>query len=136
MKSMLINKPFELSIIIPVYNEVDNVEVLYQEIVAALPSERFIYEVIFIDDGSTDGTSERLKSLSQVHPHLRVLHHKKNFGQSAGLVSGAKIAQYPMLITLDGDGQNDPHDIPRLVEQRQDQHTIVLGIRKKRDDNF
>ncbi|KTD24784.1 glycosyl transferase, group 2 family protein [Legionella lansingensis] len=130
------NTQMDVSIIIPVYNEVDNVEALYKEIAAALSLERFIYEVIFIDDGSTDGTAERLRLLSQNLPNLRVLYHRRNFGQSAGLLSGAKAAQYSMLVTLDGDGQNDPHDIPRLFEQRKDARTVVLGIRKKRDDNI
>ncbi|CEK11208.1 glycosyltransferase family 2 protein [Legionella hackeliae] len=129
------NTQQDVSIIIPVYNEVDNVEGLYKEIVAALPSERFIYEVIFVDDGSTDGTAERLKTLSQSYNNLRVVYHRKNFGQSAGLVSGARAAQYSMLVTLDGDGQNDPNDIPSLFDQQKDSRTVVLGIRKKRDDN-
>ncbi|WED43822.1 glycosyltransferase family 2 protein [Legionella cardiaca] len=132
---MLLNNPQDVSIIIPVYNEVDNVEGLYKEIVAALPSEAFIYEVIFVDDGSTDGTTDRLKLLSQNYDNLRVVYHKRNFGQSAGLVSGARVARYSTLVTLDGDGQNDPNDIPRLFEQRTDLRTVVLGIRKKRDDN-
>lgn len=126
----------DLSIIIPVYNEVDNVEGLYKEIEAALPADRFIYEVIFVDDGSTDGTKDRLKLLSKTYNNLRVVYHKQNFGQSAGLVSGARAARYTMLVTLDGDGQNDPADIPRLFEQLQDSRTIVLGNRKKRDDNI
>ncbi|ASQ45447.1 glycosyltransferase family 2 protein [Legionella clemsonensis] len=125
----------DVSIVIPVYNEVDNVEELYQEIVAALPDEHFLYEIIFVDDGSTDGTTECLKSLSKSCSNLKVIHHKKNFGQSAGLVSGARAAQYSMLVTLDGDGQNDPHDIPRLFEHLHDSRTVVFGNRKKRDDN-
>ncbi|KTD07168.1 glycosyltransferase family 2 protein [Legionella jamestowniensis] len=132
---MLSNMQQDVSIIIPVYNEVDNVEGLYKEIVAALPSERFIYEIIFVDDGSTDGTTECLKALSQSYSNLKVVYHKKNFGQSAGLVSGARAAQYSMLVTLDGDGQNDPNDIPRLFEHLHDSRTVVFGNRKKRDDN-
>ncbi|MBA2709789.1 MAG: glycosyltransferase family 2 protein [Tatlockia sp.] len=129
------DNPVDLSIVIPVYNEVDNIETLYLEIVDALPVERFQYEVIFVDDGSIDGTQERLKNLSIIHPNLRVLYHKKNYGQSAALLSGAKLARYSMLVTLDGDGQNDPADIPRLFEQLDDTKTVVLGNRKKRDDN-
>ncbi|ARG97905.1 glycosyltransferase family 2 protein [Legionella micdadei] len=129
------NQLREVSIIIPVYNEVDNVEALYQEIVAALPADRFVYEVIFVDDGSTDGTIAQLKMLSQRHINLHVVYHKRNYGQSAALLSGARAARYSMLVTLDGDGQNDPADIPRLFEQLQDSNTVVLGNRKKRDDN-
>jgi dolichol-phosphate mannosyltransferase len=127
---------FDLSIIIPVYNEVDNVEPLYQEIVVALPASHFLYEVIFVDDGSKDGTVEKLCLLSERYNNLRVVYHKHNFGQSAALLSGARAARYSMLVTLDGDGQNDPADIPRLLEQVEDSCTVVLGNRKKRNDNY
>ncbi|WP_019217372.1 glycosyltransferase family 2 protein [Legionella tunisiensis] len=126
----------DLSIIIPVYNEVDNVEPLYEEIVASLSATDFLYEVIFVDDGSKDGTIEQLYSLSQRYSNLCVVYHKRNFGQSAALLSGAKAARYSLLVTLDGDGQNDPADIPQLVEHAQDFRTVVLGNRKKRDDNY
>ncbi len=124
-----------LSIVIPVYNEVDNVENLYREIVKALPVERFHYEVIFVDDGSTDGTNECLKNLATEHVNLHALYHKRNYGQSAALLSGVKGARFSMIVTMDGDGQNDPADIPLLFEQLQDAKTVVLGNRKKRDDN-
>ncbi|MBA2651314.1 MAG: glycosyltransferase family 2 protein [Tatlockia sp.] len=129
------NHPIDLSIVIPVYNEVDNIEDLYLEIVKCLPADRFLYEVIFVDDGSTDGTSLRLKGLVDSHPNLRSVYHQQNYGQSAALLSGARAARYSMLVTLDGDGQNDPADIPRLFEHLQDSRTVVLGNRKKRDDN-
>lgn len=132
---MFSDTQFDLSIIIPVYNEVDNVESLYQEIVEALSSQRFLYEVIFVDDGSTDGTRERLQDLAQRFDNCQPLFHKQNYGQSAGLVTGARAARYSMLLTLDGDGQNDPADIPRLVDALRDARTIVLGNRRKRDDN-
>lgn len=125
-----------LSIVIPVYNEVDNVESLYKEIVAALSPEQFVFEVIFVDDGSTDGTTKRLQTLAKKEPLLRHICHKNNYGQSAALISGARMAQYPLIVTLDGDGQNDPADIPRLFNYLYDEKTIVLGNRKKRDDNY
>ncbi|STX28238.1 glycosyl transferase, group 2 family protein [Legionella beliardensis] len=125
-----------LSIIIPVYNEADNVAHLYQEIAAALPAEQFTFEVIFVDDGSTDETVSRLQSLARENPLLRLVCHKRNYGQSAALVSGARAAKYPMLVTLDGDGQNDPADIPRLFTYLSNTKTVVLGNRKKRDDNY
>lgn len=132
---MLVDRPNELSIVIPVYNEADNVETLYQEIAASLSVEEYRFEVIFVDDGSTDNTPERLKNLARLHKNVRVREHKKNYGQSAALVTGARAAQYPLLITLDGDGQNDPHDIPYLLAQWVDHRTVILGNRKKRDDN-
>ena len=122
-----------LSIIIPVYNEVDNVEALYLEIATALPDYQL--DVIFVDDGSTDGTVQRLQLLAKKHDDLRILCHKNNYGQSAALLTGAKAARYPMLLTMDGDGQNDPADIKSLFAQLNDMNTVVLGNRKKRDDN-
>ncbi len=131
---MIVKDLSALSIIIPVYNEVDNVEVLYREIVATLSAKQFNYEVIFVDDGSKDGTGVHLQDLSKSCDKLRVITHKRNFGQSAALVSGVKAAHYPIIVTLDGDGQNDPSDIPFLLEQLQDFHTVILGNRRKRND--
>jgi dolichol-phosphate mannosyltransferase len=130
------NNQINLSIVIPVYNEMDNVEGIYREIVSTLSPTYFTYEVIFIDDGSTDGTGLGLQALAKTHSNLRVIFHKRNFGQSAALLSGAKAARYSLLVTLDGDGQNDPADIPRLLEHLHDSHTVVLGKRKKRADNI
>lgn len=126
----------QLSLIIPVYNEVDNVTKLYEEILAALPLLHYLYEVIFVDDGSSDGTKAVLKSLAAKDDKVRVVCHKKNYGQSAALVSGAKLARFNFLVPLDGDGQNDPADIPLLVAYLQDEKTVVFGIRKKREDNW
>ena len=125
----------ELSIIIPVYNELENVEALHQEIVSVLSPVFHHMEVIFVDDGSTDGTSQHLRKLAENDAHLRVLCHKGNFGQSAALLTGAKAARYPYLVTMDGDGQNDPADIPALCDNMRHSRTVVLGNRKKRDDN-
>lgn len=130
-----LNSLTDLSVIIPVYNEVDNVELLFHEVVAALPFDRFIFEVIFVDDGSTDGTIACLQSLASKNPNLRLVCHKHNYGQSAAIVSGARAARYSMIATLDGDGQNDPADIPLLFDKLADANTVVLGNRKKRDDN-
>ena len=125
----------ELSIIIPVYNEADNVVSLYQDIVASLPATQYQFEVIFVDDGSTDETTQRLKQVAREHTGVRVISHKYNCGQSAALVSGCKVAHYPMVVTLDGDGQNDPADIPRLFAALEDSQCVVLGNRKRRVDN-
>jgi dolichol-phosphate mannosyltransferase len=126
----------QVSIIIPVYNELDNVQPLYNEIAQALPGETFDFEVIYVDDGSNDGTREKLTELSHQHEQLIVVKHAGNYGQSAGLVSGARAAKYPWLVTLDGDGQNDPADIPKLFDVIvNDEEAVVLGNRKKRDDN-
>lgn len=125
-----------LSIIIPVYNEVDNVAPLFYEIEKALIAGELLYEVIFVDDGSNDGTAHRLRELAAHHDKLRVLVHKRNFGQSSALVTGAKAARYAMLLTMDGDGQNDPADILSLFDYLPDTQTVVLGTRAKRNDAF
>lgn len=126
----------ELSIIVPVFNEVDNIQNLLEEIVNALPAEQYAYEVLFVDDGSKDGTVARIQQLTKQFPQLRGIYHARNYGQSAALLTGARAAQYPMLVTMDGDGQNDPADIPRLFAACTDDKTVVLGNRKKRDDSL
>lgn len=124
-----------LSIIIPVYNEVDNVTCLHREIVAVLSTLRCTYEIIFVDDGSQDGTRACLQRLMHSDPTLRLICHDRNYGQSAAIISGARMAQYPILVTLDGDGQNDPADILRMLEHLQDGVSVVLGHRVHRHDN-
>ncbi|MBA4697163.1 MAG: glycosyltransferase family 2 protein [Legionella sp.] len=141
----------EISIIVPVYNEEDNVVPLYQEIVQALKVENVCFEVIFVDDGSTDKTSDRLQMLRTEALNLRVVQHARNYGQSASIFSGAKAAIYPLLITLDGDGQNDPKDIAKLIvsfqqntsekPQNAERSTfskpcVVFGMRAKRKDSL
>ena len=126
----------ELSIIVPVYNEVDNIEALFYEIQTALPADSFVFEALFVDDGSTDLTVSRLQQLAAKEPNLRVLCHKKNYGQSAALCTGARAARYPIIVTMDGDGQNDPKDIPALINEMVNAQTVVLGNRKKRDDHL
>lgn len=133
---MTIHNQVELSLVIPVYNEVDNIEGLYQEIVGVLSSHNYRYEVIFVDDGSNDGTREHLRTLAGRYDNIKPVFHKRNFGQSAALVSGARAASFPLIITLDGDGQNDPADIPFMLAQYTDHKTVVLGNRRKRDDHL
>lgn len=106
----------EISVVVPVCNEAENVEPLAREIDAAL--NKHSYEMIFVDDGSTDETAAILKRLKSSLPALRVLSHSFRSGQSAAVVSGVRAARAPWVATLDGDGQNDPADIPKLVASR------------------
>ena len=132
----------DLSIVVPVLNEVDNVEPLVGEIQNAL--EGLVdYEIIYVDDGSTDGTLERLSELQTRLPEgrLRILRHLKHFGQSAGLRSGVRAAHSPWIATLDGDGQNDPADLPRMLEARDAASApanlqLVASLRQKRQDTW
>jgi dolichol-phosphate mannosyltransferase len=107
----------ELSVVVPVFNEQDNVAPLVGEIVAALRG-RIPFEIVYVDDHSRDGTLAALQRLKQDVPELRVLRHVNQSGQSTAVRTGVKAARGRWIATLDGDGQNDPADIPKLLEQR------------------
>jgi len=123
----------EVSVVIPVCNEEENVAPLAREIVAALDGSAF--EVIFIDDGSTDGTAAALRALQGDIPQLRVLSHSFRAGQSAAVCTGVRHARAGWIATLDGDGQNDPADIPALFAERGDAE-LVMGNRVQRRDTW
>ena len=108
----------QLSVVVPVHNEEDNVAPLVGEIVAALRG-RLPFEIVYVDDLSKDATLARLAELKATTPELRVIRHLSNSGQSTAIRSGIKAARAPWIATLDGDGQNDPADIPKLLEQRE-----------------
>lgn len=121
-----------LSFIVPVYNEVDNIEKLHKEILTVAHSLGVDFEIIMVDDGSTDGTYKLLKSLSPV----TVIRMRTNFGQTSALDAGIKAAQYPYLITMDGDLQNDPADIPAMIHHLEEHELdVVSGWRKNRKDS-
>ena len=123
----------ELSLVIPAYNERENLAPLLDEITSALAG--WTYEVIIVDDGSTDGTLQELKALRGRYPQLRILALERNSGQTASFAAGFRAARAPIVITLDADLQNDPADIPRLVETlRQSGATAVAGYRATRRD--
>ena len=107
----------QLSVVVPVYNEEDNVAPLVGEIVAALRGV-IPFEIVYVDDLSKDATLERLRALKATTPELRVIRHLSNSGQSTAIRSGIKAARAPWIATLDGDGQNDPADIPKLLAHR------------------
>jgi dolichol-phosphate mannosyltransferase len=121
-----------LSVVVPVCNEAENVDPLVREISAALAGRE--YEMIFVDDGSTDETATILKRLKGEFPPLRVLHHSFRSGQSAAVASGVRAARAPWIATLDGDGQNDPADIPKLLAARDEPANrgvhLFMGNRK------
>lgn len=123
----------KLSIVVPVHNEAENVASLHREIVDACKKVTESFEIIFIDDGSSDGTLEQLMSLSPV----TIIVLRKNFGQTAGLDAGIKSATGDYIITMDGDGQNDPAEIPRLVQAITYQNKdVISGWRRNRKDTF
>jgi len=130
------NPKLEYSIIIPVMNEEANVELLYRRIVKVMNKQEETYEIIFIDDGSTDKTFKILKSLKSSDINLKLIKFRKNFGQSAAMGAGFEYALGSIVITLDGDLQNDPEDIPNLVDKLNRGYDIVSGWRKNRKDKL
>lgn len=122
-----------LSIVIPVYNEEGNVELLANGIEDALTD--FKYEIIFIDDFSTDQTRQDVKKLK--NPHVVLIEMKKNYGQSSALMAGIEYAHGDYVVTMDGDMQNDPSDIPMMLDVLQSgDYDVVTGIRQKRQDSL
>lgn len=128
----------ELAVVVPVFNERDNIPPLLAEIDAALDG-CCDYEIIYVDDASTDDSLAVLNAARASHPHLRVLHHIRQSGQSTAVWNGVRAARSPWIATLDGDGQNDPADIPKLLEARADADVKVrmfAGWRVERHDSF
>ncbi len=125
-----------LSIVVPVYNEVESVEALCASIEAAVAGLGRTYEVVLIDDGSTDGTWEKLKALSAVYPRLKLVRFRTNFGQTAAMSAGFRESSGEIVITLDADLQNDPADIPLLLERLEQGFDVVSGWRRDRQDTY
>mgnify|MGYP002266756983 CR=1 FL=1 len=126
-------KQKEISIIVPLFNEEENLARLHSEIFQVCRDNNYIFEIIFVDDGSTDETFERSKALSP----LKIIRLRKNFGQTAAFDAGIKSARYNYIITMDGDCQNDPNDIPLLIRTlEQNRLDIVSGWRKERKDSL
>ncbi len=130
-------KPPRLGVVIPVYNESGNVKPLTDEIAAAMKS-KLAFEIVFVDDGSTDSTLAELQELAHSRPYVVVRTHDGNHGQSAAIRTGVEASGAPVIAILDGDGQNDPKDIPRLYELLVEDPRIsmVVGERRKRKDSF
>ena len=125
-----------LSLIIPVYNEAENLPILYDGIHQTLKTIQGIWEVIFIDDGSSDHSFEVLKSLVETDPeHVRVVAFRRNFGQTAAITAGIDHAQGEIIVLMDADLQNDPADIPMLLARLDEGYDLVSGWRKDRKDN-
>ena len=131
-----VKKPI-LSIVVPVYNEEENVRLLFEKIQAVCETIGDAYEVLFVDDGSHDETFAVLSELSKQKPELRVVRFEKNAGQTAAMAAGFEFAQGQRIISMDGDLQNDPADIPKLLEKLDEgNHDLVCGWRKQRQDKF
>jgi glycosyltransferase involved in cell wall biosynthesis len=126
----------EISVVIPIYNEVENVEELHHRLTEELKRLDRSYEIIIVDDGSTDGSYDLLKKLVQNDPHLRVIRFRRNFGQTPALSAGFDFARGKTIITMDGDLQNDPADIGPLMDKLQEGYDLVAGWRADRKDRL
>jgi glycosyltransferase involved in cell wall biosynthesis len=124
-----------LSIVVPVKDERDNLRPLVERVRAALSPTGWRHEIVFIDDGSSDGTPAVLDALA-ADPAVKVVRLRRNFGQTAALQAGIDFAAGDVLVTMDGDNQNDPADIPRLIAKLDEGYDVVLGEREHRQDNF
>jgi glycosyltransferase involved in cell wall biosynthesis len=126
----------DISIVIPLLNEEENVGLLYPRLKGVLARLGLTYEIIMVDDGSTDGTFEVLKALSKTDTHLKVIRFRRNFGQTAAFSAGFDHAKGEVIVTMDADLQNDPNDIPKLLEKMNEGYDVVSGWRVDRKDPF
>ena len=125
----------DLSVVIPVYNEADNLEPLHERLHAVLPRLGLAYEILFVDDGSVDRSPEILRKLVSLDPRVRVIGFERNAGQSAAFDAGFRRARGKIVVTLDADLQNDPADIPKILEALE-RFDVVCGWRTKRNDTW
>ena len=125
-----------LSIVVPLYNEAESVEKLLAGILEAMERSDFLYEIIFVDDGSRDRTWEIIEELKKNIPCLKGIKLRRNYGQTSAMVAGFDNARGKFIVTMDGDLQNDPADIPLLLEKAKEGYDIVSGWRRDRKDHF
>ena len=123
-----------VSVIIPIFDEVENIDPLMAALLPAMEALARPYEVIVIDDGSTDGTGEKLARTARAHPQVKVISFKRNVGQTAAMMAGIDHAQGAVIVPMDGDLQNDPADIGRLLTKMDEGYDVVSGWRKDRKD--
>ncbi len=126
----------EISVVVPVYNEVENLVALHEALVYALRSLGRSFEILIVDDGSDDGSRQVLRSIAGRDPRVRVIFFRRNCGQTAAMAAGFDYARGSTVVTMDGDLQNDPADIPRLLAELDRGYDIVCGWRRHRKDAF
>jgi glycosyltransferase involved in cell wall biosynthesis len=125
----------EVSIVVPIYNEVESVSHLIDAIATTLQSNQLNYEIICVDDGSSDGSTEKLRQLAKERSDLKAVLLRRNYGQTPAMAAGFQYAKGRVIITLDGDLQNDPADIPELIAKLDEGYDLVSGWRKQRQDD-
>ena len=124
-----------ISISIPVYNEREALFPLFEKVQAVMDRHGRPWEIIFVNDGSVDGSADVLNSLASTHPQVKVVHFRRNFGQTAAMMAGFDFASGGTIIPMDGDGQNDPEDIPRMLAKLDEGFEVCSGWRKDRQDS-
>jgi len=126
----------DLSIVVSIYNEAENLPALHDEVVRALASTTLEYELILVDDGSRDGSFDLMAQLAAADGRVRAIRLRRNFGQTAAMAAGFDAARGEVIVPMDGDLQNDPADIPRLLEKIREGYDVVSGWRRNRQDTF
>jgi glycosyltransferase involved in cell wall biosynthesis len=133
---MLEQSVMSVSIVVPIFNEVENIQLLYESIDVVVRGLGREYEILFVDDGSSDGSNREMRRLAAADPHLKIIEFRSNFGQTAAMCAGIQEATCDVVITMDGDLQNDPTDIPMMLEKIDEGYDLVHGWRKNRQDTF
>ncbi|MGF1542198.1 MAG: glycosyltransferase family 2 protein [Pleurocapsa sp.] len=128
------SQQLNLSIVVPIYNEVESIDTLVQTIADAVKESKLNYEIICVDDGSKDGSTQKLAELAAIRSDLKAVILRRNYGQTPAMAAGFQCAQGEVIVTLDGDLQNDPADIPMLLAKLNEGYDLVSGWRKKRQD--
>lgn len=126
----------KVSVVIPIYNEEENIRILYQKLISSLNKLGLSYEIIFVDDGSKDKSLEILKDIQKGDDNVVVISFRRNFGQTPAFCAGFKYAKGEVIVTMDGDLQNDPEDIGKLLNVLNNGYDLVSGWRKNRKDRF
>lgn len=125
-----------VSVVVPIYNEIENISLLHTAVTAVMKQLGQPYELILVNDGSRDGSSEALEAVAAADPAVRVIEFRKNYGQTAAMQAGIQAASMDTVVLLDGDLQNDPTDIPMLLDKLNEGYDLVHGWRKNRQDTF
>lgn len=123
-----------LSVIVPVFNEIENLDPLVDALLAVLAREDYRFEIVFVNDGSTDGSAEKLDAIAERESRCKVVHFRRNFGQTAAMMAGLDYSSGDVVVPIDADMQNDPADIPKLLEKLGEGYDLVSGWRRNRKD--
>ena len=124
----------QVSIVVPIFNEFENVDLMYQQLVMAMKNQDRSYEILFVDDGSKDGTWDCLQEIARIDKRVKLILLNRNYGQTAALMAGIQNACGKLIVTIDGDLQNDPDDIPMMLDKLNQGYDLVHGWRKNRQD--